>query len=85
MKNRQTEVDRQRESEAILTRIRQETEPQTGAGVERMVTGARRHFLAADADQSDRIDVVGTRIGRLAGFGFFLFLVGSLVVTYLMP
>ena len=85
MEKQHPEDERRRQSDAILTRVRQETEPQTGAGIERIVLDARRHFGAADADQSDRMEVLGTRIGRLAGLAFFLFLAGSLIITYLIP
>jgi hypothetical protein len=59
------------ESRAILRRIRQETEPQVGAGGMGMAGGIADHFAARDADPADRIEVLGTRIGRLLGlFGF---------------
>ncbi|WP_152046498.1 hypothetical protein [Aureimonas psammosilenae] len=62
------------ESAAILKRVRQETEPQVGAHVASMATGAVAHFAARDADQSDRLEVIGTRIGRVAGLVGFLLL-----------
>ena len=68
--------DRQRQDEAkrILTRVREETAPQTGIAAERMSQGVLRHFAAGDADQADRIEVWGTRIGRMAGVvGFLVF------------
>ena len=65
---------RQQEAEAILRRVRQETEPQTGVTAERMLFGARSHSWGGDADQSDRIEVWGRRIGRLAGLLVFVVL-----------
>jgi hypothetical protein len=65
---------RQREADAILRRVRQETEPQTGVTAERMVLGARRHFLGGDADPADRAEVWGMRIGRGAGLAVFVVL-----------
>ncbi len=79
MTGRSDDEQRREEAEAILRRVRQETEPQTGAGVERMVLGARRHFWAGDADPADRIEVWGTRIGRLAGLAAFIVLAFVLV------
>lgn len=67
MTNPSDDRARQQEAEAILRRVRQETEPQTGAAAESMARGLRRHFWAGDADPADRMEVVGTRIGRLAG------------------
>ncbi|WP_294645748.1 hypothetical protein [uncultured Aureimonas sp.] len=67
MTNPSDDRARQQEAEAILRRVRQETEPQTGAAAESMARGLRRHFWVGDADPADRMEVVGTRIGRLAG------------------
>jgi hypothetical protein len=63
---------RQLEAEAILRRVREETEPQTGAAAESMARGLRRHFWAGDADPADRMEVIGTRIGRLLGLAAFV-------------
>jgi len=65
---------RRREADDILRRVRQETDPQTGASVERIVLGARSHFWGGDADPNDRMEVWGTRIGRLAGLVVFVIL-----------
>ena len=75
---------RRRESDAILRRLRQETEPQIGAASERIVADARGHFAAGDVDQSDRIEVLGTRIGRLAGLAAFVVLLVVFVVDHLI-
>jgi len=66
--------ERQREAKAILERVRQETEPQVGGHTEAMLFRTRDHFMARDADPNDRIEVIGTRIGRLAAIvGFIVF------------
>ncbi|WP_061977591.1 MULTISPECIES: hypothetical protein [unclassified Aureimonas] len=83
MTGRSDDRERRDEAEAILRRVRQETEPQTGVAAERMVLGARRHFWAGDADPADRIEVWGTRIGRLAGLAAFLVLAVLLVIQLL--
>lgn len=74
MNRPQNDDERQREANAILQRIRQETEPQIGAHSESTLLRPRAHFTAADVDPSDRIEVIGTRIGRAAGLvGFIVF------------
>ena len=75
---------RSREAEAILTRVRQETDPQIGASTASMLSDARGHFAAADADQSDRIEVLGTRIGRLVGLAAFVVLAIMFVSNYII-
>ena len=73
--------DGEAESHRILRRIAQESE--TGGGLAaRMTNRARNHLTAADVDSSDRVEQLGTRIGRwlaaaitiavLAGFVLFL-------------
>lgn len=84
MNTHRDDKSRSQESEAILKRLHQETEPQTGAIVTGMAHGARRHFLAGDADPADRVEVVGTRIGRLAGLGAFVVLLLVFVVNNLL-
>lgn len=76
---------RRREADAILKRLRQETEPQIGATTERMITRAGEHFGARDVDQNDRIEVLGTRIGRLLGLVGFVVLLVMLIVNHILP
>ena len=64
----------QREARAILERVRQETEPQIGGHTQAIATKTGDHFMARDVDQSDRIEVLGSRIGRIASVGGFLVL-----------
>ncbi|MEX6506003.1 hypothetical protein [Jiella sp. M17.18] len=83
MDHQPPEDERQREARAILERVRHETDPQIGAHAAAMFLRTREHFTAGDADPNDRIEVIGTRIGRLAGVAglvvFLLLLVRQLV------
>ena len=65
--------------------MRQETDPQVGAGLTGMVTDMRGHFRASDVDPNDRVEVIGTRIGRALGIVGFAVLVFVLVSRYLLP
>lgn len=56
---------RAREAASILKRLREETEPQVGAGTGRLLTQALAHLAARDADRDDPLEVLGTRIGRI--------------------
>jgi len=56
--------DRHAESRRILDRVERDGRVSLlGSSVDR----ARNHLTAADADQNDRIEVWGTRIGRVVG------------------
>lgn len=52
----------EQESRRILGRIAQESDP--GTVTARLANRARNHMAAADVDASDRIEQLGTRIGR---------------------
>ncbi|WP_102959311.1 hypothetical protein [Mangrovicella endophytica] len=80
MDRRDEDERNQREARAILERVRQETEPQLGAGVEHILTRARAHLSAADVDPADRVEVLGTRIGRILGVVGFIVLALLLVM-----
>lgn len=71
---REGDAARLRESDAILRRVKQEIDPQIGAHADRMMTDMRGHFGAADAEAGDRIEVIGTRIGRSLGLAAFVVL-----------
>ncbi|SKA35554.1 hypothetical protein [Consotaella salsifontis] len=75
--------ERRREARAILERVARETSPQVGAGIEGTFSGVRRHFSAADADPGDRIEVMGTRIGRGLGLVAFVILAALLVMRWI--
>lgn len=72
------------EARRALSRVEAESETLLGSATSRMSSHAQRHFGAADKDQGDRIEVWGTRIGRLAGLAFAIGLVIYLVNAYLM-
>ncbi|KAB0677582.1 hypothetical protein [Aureimonas leprariae] len=72
------EAARLAESAAILRRVRQETEPQTGAGFGRLASGIGRHLSGESADAGDPIELWGTRIGRGLGLVAFVGLLALL-------
>jgi hypothetical protein len=62
-----SDEDRQAESRRILDRVSREAHSAAFGLFGRGVEKARRHVAAADADQNDRIELWGTRIGRSIG------------------
>lgn len=84
MEHDRRDAERRAESEAILKRLREETDIQVGGTTARMLSNARGHFSADDADPNDRIEVVGTRIGRALGLVGFVVLVFLFVQTYFL-
>lgn len=74
--------DRSAESRRILERIARDTRSAGLFG--RTMDRARNHIGAADADQQDRVEVWGTRIGRAIGaiaICALLFWIFSLIVA----
>lgn len=75
--------DGEKESRRILDRVARESEAGGGAFVRCKAGEMRDHLGAADVDRSDRIEHIGTRIGRILGFvltiGLILWLVNFLV------
>ncbi len=59
--------EREREARRILKGIAGETEVSGTSFASRMARRAHDHMTAADADPADRIDYIGTRIGRVLG------------------
>ncbi|UCI30605.1 hypothetical protein [Mesorhizobium sp. B4-1-4] len=59
--------DSDTESRRILERVARETDPAGNSFVARTAKGVRDHVAASDADRTDRIEVWGTRIGRILG------------------
>ncbi|WP_062015350.1 hypothetical protein [Aureimonas sp. AU4] len=74
------DADRRREADAILRRVGQETDPQTGVMARAMTAGAWRHLTGGDADPADRAEVWGRRVGRLGGLVAFVVLAALLVL-----
>ncbi|MEM5583517.1 MULTISPECIES: hypothetical protein [unclassified Roseibium] len=66
-----------------LDRVEAESETIAGSTFVRMADRARSHLSAGDKDEDDRIEVLGTRIGRSLGVIFAIGLVIYLIVTYL--
>ncbi|WP_298964462.1 hypothetical protein [uncultured Roseibium sp.] len=77
--------EKQRE-EALraIDRVEAESEIIVGSTFVRMADRAKNHLNAADKDPEDRIEIIGTRIGRSLGVLFALGLVIYLFVTYVM-
>lgn len=84
MTNSKHSKDRKRE-EALraIDRVQAESETIAGSSFTRMADRAKNHLSAADKDAEDRIEVLGTRIGRSLGVVFAICLVIYLAVTYL--
>ena len=61
------ERHREREARRILDRVAQESEGGAAALLSSTTQRVRDHVAAADADPQDRIEVLGTRIGRSIG------------------
>jgi hypothetical protein len=55
------------ESRRILDQVERESKRGGYFALDALPGRARDHLKAADADQSDRIEVWGTRIGRMLG------------------
>jgi len=84
MSGQEHQKDKQREEAlAALDRVEAESETIVGSTFARMANRARDHLSAADKDEDDRIEVLGTRIGRSLGVLFAIGLVIYLWVTYL--
>lgn len=66
-----------------LDRLQAESETIAGSSFTRMADRAKDHLSAADKDAADRLEVLGTRIGRSLGVLFAIGLVIYLAVTYL--
>ena len=59
-----TDDDRQRESRRILARMQAQTDGGVMTAVQRTAKRGRDHFAASDANETDLVEVWGTRIGR---------------------
>ena len=68
------------ESRRILDRIAREADSSGSSLVSRTVRRARDHVSAADVDDSDWIDHLGTRIGRVLGLVICVGLLAWLVM-----
>lgn len=75
--------ERERE-EALraLDRVQAESETVAGSTFVRMAERTKSHLAAGDKDPEDRIEVWGSRIGRMAGVLFAIGLIIYLAITY---
>lgn len=74
--------DSELEARRILDRVEKESSADTsliGRGTDRL----RSHLSAGDVDQTDRIEVWGTRVGRTIGFLITLAIIGWLLLYLL--
>jgi hypothetical protein len=79
----QRDEERRREALRDLERVGEQGEVLGTSQMRRSAERARDHFLGADADREDPIEVWGRRIGRILSLAFLLFLVFYLARTYL--
>ncbi len=76
--------ERRDEALRAIDRVEAESETIVGSTFVRMADRAKNHLSAADEEPDDRIEVLGTRIGRSLGIVFAIGLVIYLYVTYVM-
>lgn len=68
-----TDTSTSANSEQILNRVQRESDVVGASALARTADKARAHMAGEDADQTDPIEVWGTRIGRgLAVIGFIV-------------
>ncbi len=77
-------AERQRDAKAALDRLDQQTETLGSSAFARMANKVTEHFSAQDLDEDDKIELWGTRIGRIAALIFAIGLVIYLIKTYVM-
>ncbi len=66
------------ESERILRRVAQESDPSGSSFIRSRTDRLKGHLSAADVDPTDRVEVVATRVGRTLGFIITLVLLGMI-------
>lgn len=67
------------ESRRILDRVARESAADGASFMVRSTNRVRDHLNASDVDPDDRIEIVGTRIGRAIGFVITLAIIGWLI------
>ena len=77
------DAENQEESERILERIAQESETVGTSSMNRVANRVTDH-LSGDADPNNKIEVLGTRIGRSLGIIFFVGLLIYMIKTYVL-
>ena len=82
-RQRRTDEERRREADRILDRTSGESELLGTSSLARAARRLERHMAAGDADQSDRIEIWGTRVGRALAVVFVVALLILMAGTYL--
>lgn len=84
MAGRREEVHEEKQRRALrdLERAEEQSVPLGASHVKRSADRARDHFLGADNDDDDQIEVWGKRIGRILSLIFVIGLVVYLFQTY---
>jgi hypothetical protein len=67
------------EARRILDRVARESAADGASFMVRSTNRVRDHLKASDVDQDDRIEVIGTKIGRAIGFVITLAIIGWLI------
>ena len=75
---------REREAKAALDRLESQTDTLGSSAFARMADKAVGHFTAQELGPDDKIELWGTRIGRIAGLIFAIGLVIYLIRVYVM-
>ncbi|MEP3275745.1 MAG: hypothetical protein ABJN26_16340 [Stappiaceae bacterium] len=83
VKREDQHAEKVRRAEAALKRVELDSETAGASSLVRMAEKSRSHFSADDADQEDRTEVWGRRIGRGLGLVFLIGLIVYLSMTYL--
>ena len=71
------------ESRRILDRVARESAADGASFMVRSTNRVRDHLNASDGDPDDRIETIGTRIGRTIGFLSTLAIIGGLICSIL--
>lgn len=77
-------AEREREAKATLERVDAQTETLGSSAFARMADKTKGHFAADELGDDDKIELWGTRIGRVAALIFVIGLLIYLIKTYVM-
>ncbi len=82
VKREEQDAEKVRRAKEALKRVELDSETAGTSSLVRMAEKSRAHFSADDANQDDRVEVWGRRIGRGLGLIFLIGLIVYLVRTY---
>ena len=84
MNQRREDIDQQRQRRALrdIERVDEQSEVIGTSQVKRSSDRARDHFMGADGDPEDRVEIWGKRIGRMLSLAFLIGLVVYLMNAY---